>query len=114
MEYEIASKCAKGFSLRRMKVKPNASVSKETFDTLADIFQGIFTVDPNERMGIEELQKYIFLQPEKALIVSSSTESESGEEEGVVFEREKLAFVEEVLQEVKQIGFLSSWEEACF
>jgi hypothetical protein len=53
MEYEIASKCAKGFSLRRMKVKPNSSISKEAFDALADIFQGIFTVDPGERMGIE-------------------------------------------------------------
>jgi hypothetical protein len=47
MDYEIASKCAKGFGLKRMKVKPNPSVSKETFDTLADIFQGIFTVDPS-------------------------------------------------------------------
>jgi hypothetical protein len=36
-----------------MKVKPNSSISKEAFDALADIFQGIFTVDPGERMGIE-------------------------------------------------------------
>lgn len=36
-------------------------------------------------MGIEELQKYIFLQPEKPLTASSSTESESGEEEGLIF-----------------------------
>jgi len=35
-----------------MKVKPNYSVNKETFDTLADIFQGIFSIDPTERMGI--------------------------------------------------------------
>jgi hypothetical protein len=32
----------------------------------------------------------------------------------VAFDREKVAFVEDVLQEVKAIGFLSSWEQACF
>lgn len=35
MEYEINSKCNKGFNLKKMKVKPNPSVSKETFDILA-------------------------------------------------------------------------------
>lgn len=60
-------------------------------------------------MGIDELQKYIFLQPEKGLAGSSSTESESGEEEGAAFEREKVAFIEDVLQEVKELGFLNTW-----
>lgn len=31
MEYEINSKCNKGFNLKKMKVKPNPSISKETF-----------------------------------------------------------------------------------
>lgn len=35
MEYEINSKCLKGFNLKKMKVKQNASISKETFDVLA-------------------------------------------------------------------------------
>lgn len=53
MEYEINSKCNKGFNLKKMKVKPNPSVSKETFDILAEIFNGIFTIDPENRMSTD-------------------------------------------------------------
>lgn len=35
MEYEINSKCNKGFNLKKTKVKHNASISKEIFDNLA-------------------------------------------------------------------------------
>lgn len=46
MEYEINSKCLKGFNLKKMKVKPNPSLSKDILETLAEIFNKIFTVDP--------------------------------------------------------------------
>lgn len=46
MEYEINSKCSKGFNIRKMKLRHNPSVGKDIFDTLADIFAKIFKVNP--------------------------------------------------------------------
>lgn len=46
MEYEINSKCAKGFSIKKMKLKHNPSISKETFEILSDIFNKIFKINP--------------------------------------------------------------------
>ena len=53
MEYEITSKCAKGFNIKKMKLKHNSSISKEIFENLADIFGKIFKVDPAERLSVE-------------------------------------------------------------
>ena len=53
MEYEINSKCVKGFNLKKMKLRHNPSVGKETFDTLADIFNKIFRINPEERISVE-------------------------------------------------------------
>lgn len=35
MEYEINSKCAKGFNIKKIKLKHNPSISKEAFETLS-------------------------------------------------------------------------------
>ena len=58
MEYEISSKCAKGFNIKKMKLKHNPSVSKETYNILAEIFNRIFKIDPSERLSVEDLKKY--------------------------------------------------------
>lgn len=60
MEYEINSKCSKGFNLKKMKIKQNISISKEKFEILADCFNKIFTIDPNDRIDINQLRKYPF------------------------------------------------------
>lgn len=53
MEYEINSKCAKGFNIKKMKLKHNPSISKENVDILAEIFNKIFKIDPSERISVE-------------------------------------------------------------
>jgi serine/threonine protein kinase len=53
MEYEISSKCSKGFNIKKMKLRPNPSVNKETFDMLAEIFNKIFRINPEERISVE-------------------------------------------------------------
>jgi hypothetical protein len=59
-----------------MKVKPNPTLSKDLLETLGEIFNKIFTVDPEDRIGIDELRKYRFFQGEqKVTIASLSTES---------------------------------------
>jgi hypothetical protein len=58
-----------------------------------EIFNGIFTIDPENRMSTEEMRKYIFFQPERKLLTSASTESESGDEESM-FEKDKLQFLD--------------------
>ena len=81
MEYEINSKCNKGFNLKKTKVKHNASISKQVFDSLAEIFNRIFTIDPNERISVDDLRKYSYFQPEKKflLITSASSEGDSSD-----------------------------------
>jgi len=53
MEYEINSKCSKGFNIKKMKLKHNPTISKETFEMLVDIFNKIFRIDPAERLSID-------------------------------------------------------------
>jgi serine/threonine protein kinase len=112
MDYEISSKCAKGFNIKKMKLKHNPSLSKETFDIISDILIRIFRINPEDRISVEELQKYKFFAPPKATLASISTESESEEES--VFETDKITFIESILQKVKTLKFLTHWEEICF
>lgn len=79
MEYEITSKCNKGFNLKKMKVKHNNSLSKEQFEMLAEIFHKIFTINPEERISINDLKNYRLFQGEKMTLTCPSTESESDE-----------------------------------
>lgn len=75
MDYEISSKCAKGFNIKKMKLKHNPSISKEVFEVLAEIFNRIFKIKAEDRISVEELQKYKFLAPPKMSLASLSTES---------------------------------------
>jgi hypothetical protein len=38
MEYEIKTKCSKGFSLGNMKFKQNTSITKSEFESLSQLF----------------------------------------------------------------------------
>ena len=57
-----------------MKLRHNPSINKETLETLADVFSRIFKINPEERISIEELQRYKFFTPMKS-VGSISTES---------------------------------------
>ena len=50
-----------------MKLRHNPYNGKEIFDLLAEIFNKIFRVNPEERISIEELQKYKIFSPPKSL-----------------------------------------------
>jgi serine/threonine protein kinase len=52
MEYEINSKCVKGFNLKKMKLRHNPSVNKEAFELLTDLFNKVFKINPNERISV--------------------------------------------------------------
>jgi serine/threonine protein kinase len=76
MEYEITSKCMKGFNIKKMKLRHNPSVGKELLEQLSEVFGRIFKVDPKERISIEELQQYkCFGGVQKITLASLSTES---------------------------------------
>ena len=53
MEYEINSKCSKGFNIKKMKLRHHPNFGKEIFDQLAEIFNKIFKIVPEERISIE-------------------------------------------------------------
>lgn len=113
MQYQISSKCAKGFNIKKMKLKHNPSISKDSFEILSEIFSRIFRINPEERITVEELQKYKFFTPVKMCVASLSTEAESSDDEAT-FEADKIMFIESILQKVKSLKFLSHWEQVCF
>lgn len=109
-EAEIEKKCLKGFDLRREVGNKQYWLEEEAFAGLCDFFRRVFVIDPNKRMGFNEMVNHPVFTKElggkskketpPSTIESSEEEDNSSylkEKQYLELEREKVLLLKECL-----------------
>ena len=59
MQLEIAQKCHNTFCINKKKIRQNSSIDQGLFERLSDLFSKIFLLNPNKRISLKDLDKFL-------------------------------------------------------